>query len=108
MNATTEFHARLDELLKGFRFEAGRPARKSDGVVDVWVHFDKDEQGREHLILTLYAGFPPPSKLVGGLPWAMRGQDGTVARSGVTTARGQVHLVDLPRGEYALEVKRPT
>ena len=52
-----EFATRLETLLTDFRFAAGRDARRSDGVVDVWVQCERTNEGREQHVVSIFSGF---------------------------------------------------
>ena len=99
-----ELAARLESLLADFRFKPGHPARRSDGVVNVWILCDRSEDGRQHLLATVYGGSPGPA-LVRGLWWTIRRvSDSQIARVGVTNGRGQLHVRDLEAGDYMLGI----
>jgi hypothetical protein len=100
-----ELATRLESLLTDFRFAAGRDARRSDGVVDVWIQYDQEEDGSQEHLITIFAGLPEP-RLVRGLPWTIRrASDGEVARVGLTNGRGQFHVRDLEPGDYTLDIE---
>lgn len=99
-----ELAANLELLLTDFRFVAGYPARRSNEVVDVSVHCDRTEEGRQQHLFTVFAGFPPPP-IVRGLWWTIRqASNGHIACIGQTDNRGQFRVWDLEASDYILEI----
>src|SRR5262245_814858 len=96
---------RLRTLTRDFRFRWGQPTSCSDGVVDVSIDRDWDEEGQVEHLVTVFAGFPPRPE-VEGLTLTLQRADAASPPLGFKTdRRGQVRLQGLEPAEYRLSFK---